>query len=268
MIAKVQKYSAIIAMAIRARLAYRTEVLAEAPIIMLRIWVMSQFYAMTYASTGVTTFDDLNYVQLIWIMSLIQGFESSATEPSVPRIIEGEVKTGSLAYSLNKPYSYVLYQFSTFLGRSFANMVINVLVCTVVPYFLVGALHASLFGIAVGIGMMFLGYLLYFSISLVIGLLAFWIEDINSIDWLYRSTTIIFGGAILPLALFPDTIKKIAELLPFGQLYYSAARLMVKYDHAYFVKFFSVQLFWLIFFCLLANYLMRKGLKRVSISGG
>lgn len=268
MFTKAEKYFAILATALRARLAYRADVLAEAPIIMLRIWVMSQFYSATYVSSGVTEFDGLTFIQLIWIMSLIQGFESSATEPSVPRIIEDEVKSGSLAYSLNKPYSYVLYQFATFLGRSFGNMVINLFVCTMVPYFLIGPLHTTLSGLLIGLGMMFLGYLLYFVISLVIGLLAFWIEDISSIDWLYRSTTIIFGGAILPLALFPDVIKNVAELLPFGQLYYSAARLMVKYDHAFFVKFFSVQLFWLVVFCALAAYLMRKGLKRVSISGG
>ncbi len=265
---KLDKYAAVISTALRARLAYRTDMLAEAPIIILRIWVMSQFYGATYASTGVTEFDGLTFVQLIWVMSIIQGFESSATEPSVPRIIEEEVKTGSLAYSLNKPYSYILYQFATFMGRSFGNMFINLLVCTICPYILVGPLHTSFFGACIGLGMMFLGYLLYFAISLVIGLLAFWIEDISSIDWLYRSTTIIFGGAILPLALFPERIKRVAELLPFGQLYYSAARLMVKFDYNFFIKFFSIQLFWLIVFCALAGYLMKKGLKRVSISGG
>jgi ABC-2 type transport system permease protein len=99
-------------------------------------------------------------------------------------------------------------------------------------------------------------------------LLAFWIEDVTSIDWLFRAASMIFGGAILPLALFPDQVKAIAEYLPFGQLYYSAARLIVHYDYHVFIKFLTIQVGWLLLFSIIAFWVLKEGVKRVSISGG
>ena len=262
------KYYYIMMTAARARAVYVADIVAEVPVIFFRIGALSQLFAATYSSTGADEFDGMNYVQLVWCMSLIQCFESSATEPHVPRIIEEEVKSGDLAYSLNKPYSYALFQFYAFLGRGLSNMLINLLVSLSLPYFLVGPLDVSFNGLAAGLFMMFMGFVLYFLITLVIGLLAFWIEDVTSIDWLFRACSMIFGGAILPLALFPESIKVVAEYLPFGQLYYSAARLIVNFDHAVFVKFLGVQVMWLAIFCVMAVLILREGVKRVSISGG
>lgn len=262
------KYMTIMKTAARARAVYVADIVAEVPVIFFRIWALSQLFAATYSSTGADEFDGMTYVQLVWCMSLIQCFESSATEPHVPRIIEDEVKSGALAYSLNKPYSYPFFQFFAFLGRGVSNMMINLMVSLSLPYFLVGPLQVSTTGLMVGLAMMFLGFVLYFLITLVIGLLAFWIEDVNSIDWLFRACSMIFGGAILPLALFPDSIKTVAEYLPFGQLYYSAARLIVHFDYDVFIKFFTAQCIWLAIFWVLAIWILREGVKRVSISGG
>jgi ABC-2 type transport system permease protein len=264
----VSKYWTIMMTAARARAVYVSDIVAEVPVIFFRIWALSQLFAATYSSTGKDEFDGMSYVQLVWCMSLIQCFESSATEPHVPRIIEDEVKSGALAYSLNKPFSYAFFQFYSFLGRGISNMMINLVVSLSLPYFLVGPLDVTWTGLFVGISMMFLGFILYFLITLVIGLLAFWIEDVNSIDWLFRAASMIFGGAILPLALFPDSIKTVAEYLPFGQLYYSAARLIVNFDYDVFIKFFEIQLLWLTVFYLLGVWILREGVKRVSISGG
>lgn len=264
----VNKYYAIMMTAARARAVYISDILAEVPVIIFRIWALSALFAATYRTTGESEFDGMTYVQLVWCMSLIQCFESSASEPHVPRIIEEEVKSGALAYSLNKPYSYGFFQFFAFIGRGLSNMAINLIVSLSMPYLLVGALDVTWQGLGAGILMMFLGFVLYFLITLVIGLFAFWIEDVTSIDWLFRATSMIFGGAILPIALFPDKVKCVAEYLPFGQLYYSAARLIVNYDYHVFVKFLTVQLFWLTLFCIAAVAILREGVKRVSISGG
>ena len=73
---------------------------------------------------------------------------------------------------------------------------------------------------------------------------------------------------MLPIALFPEPFKTIAEYLPFGQLYYSAARLLVHFDSAFFFHFFAVQLVWVGVFLALSLFIWRKGMKNVSISGG
>jgi len=78
----------------------------------------------------------------------------------------------------------------------------------------------------------------------------------------------IFGGVIVPIALFPDYLQNIANYLPFSQLYYGAARLMVNFEMSLFKQFILIQLAWILIFALLSSYLFKKGIKNVSVNGG
>jgi len=57
-------------------------------------------------------------------------------------------------------------------------------------------------------------------------------------------------------------LQKIAEFLPFSQLFYSAARLIVNFDMELFQKFILIQFLWIAFFAALAYFIFKKGLKR------
>ncbi len=263
-----RKYAAILYINYLSRFAYIPDVLSDLPITMLRLWIATQFYAVTYSVTHTKEFDGLNFVQLIWVLTFVNCFESSSTQPDLSKMIEDEVKSGSLAYSVNKPYSYPLFHYAGYLGRTVPNLIINLIGCCSLIFFLVGGSHMTLRGILAGALLMVAGFTLHFLIDLSIGLLAFWIEDVGSVAYLYHTATLIFGGVILPISLFPDMLKKVADVLPFGQLYYSGARVIVQFDSEHFVSFLKVQLFWLAFFSAVACIIWRKGMKNVSISGG
>ncbi len=263
-----RKYRAILYINYLSRFAYIPDVLSELPITMLRLWIATQFYAVTYSVTHTSEFDGLSFVQLMWVLTLVNCFESSSTQPDISKMIEDEVKSGTLAYSVNKPYSYPWFHYAGYLGRTVPNLMINLIGCIFLMFFLVGSAQIKIGALLAGALLMIFGLTLHFLIDLSIGLLAFWIEDVGSIAYLYHTAILIFGGVILPISLFPDTLKKVAELLPFGQLYYSGARLMVDFEADYFFSFLKVQLFWLAFFFGLAYIIWRKGMKNVSISGG
>lgn len=263
-----RKYTAILYINYLSRFAYIPDVLSELPITLFRLWVSSQFYAVTYSATQTHEFDGLVFAQLMWLLMLVNCFESSSTQPDLSKMIEDEVKSGTLAYSMNKPYSYPWFHYAGYLGRTVPNLLINVIGGVIFMYFLVGYVPMTAKGLFFGTVLMVLGFSLHFLIDLCIGLLAFWIEDVGSVAHLYHTSTLIFGGVILPLSMFPDLLKKVAELLPFGQLYYSGARLMVDFEQQVFFAFLRVQLFWIVCFFVLACVIWRKGMKNVSISGG
>ena len=110
---------------------------------------------------------------------MTQSFRT-ATTPRLSRIIDEEVKTGTLAYSVNRPYSYILFHFSGFIGRSIPNLFINLLIGSVAALILVGPIALSWQALGLGVVLLFFGYVLDFFVSLIIGLTAFWIEDTSA----------------------------------------------------------------------------------------
>ena len=248
-------------------LAYVINALSRSGVVVIRIWIFAQLYKITYAASGAEEIGGLTVAMVVWSLMMTQSFQSSGL-PRVSDIIDEEVKTGALAYSINRPYSYILFHLSGYLGRSASNLFINLLIGSAAAFILVGPVKITLFGILFGAVLMIFGRLLDFLISFIIGLAAFWIEDTTAIAWIYSKGQMVFGGIILPIALFPDYLQKIAEFLPFSQLFYSAARLIVNFDVELFQKFILIQFFWIAFFAALAYFIFKKGLKYVTINGG
>lgn len=247
--------------------AYLFNLLSRSATVVLRIWIFAQLFKVTYAASGVSEVGGMTVVMVVWSLMMTQSFQSS-TRPPISQLIDEEVKTGALAYSINRPYSYIFFHLAGFFGRSLPNLFINLSVGLLAALILVGPLDFSFYGIAFGMTLLFFGYILDFFINLIIGLLAFWVEDTSAFTWIYSKGQMIFGGIILPIALFPEYLQKIAEILPFSLMYYGAARIAVNFDFYLFQKFIFMQFVWIFVFGLLAFYLFNKGIKNVSINGG
>ncbi|MBI5220258.1 MAG: ABC-2 family transporter protein [Candidatus Liptonbacteria bacterium] len=262
-----RKYLAVARVNYFTSVNYLVNVASRGLVVALRVWIFAQLYRATYNLSGEESIGGLTLPMVIWGLMLTQSFQS-ATRPPVARLIEDEVKSGTLAYSLNKPVFYPLFHCAGYLGRILPNILFNLAVGGLAALILVGPINWTVGGFILGLWLLFFGYILDFLIFFIIGLLSFWIEDISAFIWIYSKAQLVLGGLILPISLFPEAIRKVAELTPFTQLYYGAARLMVQFDLPTFFRFFSVQLFWLLVFGLTAWFVFRKGLKQVAINGG
>lgn len=247
--------------------AYLVNLISRSAIVVIRIWIFTQLYKVSYAISGLSEIGGLTVAMVVWSLMMTQSFQT-ATRPQLSKLIDEEVKSGTLAYSVNRPYSYILFHFSGFIGRSIPNLFINLFIGSLTALVLVGPIGLSWEALAFGAILLFFGYILDFFVSLIIGLTAFWIEDTSAFTWIYSKGQLVFGGLILPIALFPDYLQKIAELLPFSQMYYGAARLIVHFEPSLFLQYLATQLVWILFFGVVAYYLFNKGIKHVSVNGG
>ncbi|MFA4930810.1 MAG: ABC-2 family transporter protein [Patescibacteria group bacterium] len=264
---KFDKYLEISKIAYQDTLTYLVSLLSRAGTIIFRIWIFTQLYTVTYEYTGQSQVGGMSVAMVIWVLMLTQSFASS-TRPLVSKLIEEEVKSGTLAYSVNKPYSYILFHLFGYLGRCWANLVANLVIGVLAAVVLVGVVKISLVGILLGIILLIFGLVLNFLFSMIIGLSAFWLEDISSLHWIYQKGQMVFGGQILPLALFPIYWQKIIYLLPFGQMFYNASATMINFSWAAFEQSLIVQLIWLLVVGVGAELMFRLGVKNVSINGG
>ena len=264
---KLLKYVAIFIINIRARNAAFTDVLARSGSLLFRIWMFSQLYVASYKAVNKSAIGGLSVAMVIWSIILVQAFRT-ATRPRVFEIINEEVKSGTIAYSLIKPVSFMLFHYYGFMGRAIPNIISNISVGIIFAYIFKVSIPITIGGIFGGCVLLFFGYMLDFLINFTIGIMAFWCEDNEPFNKIYQHIQYVFGGVILPISLFPGTIRTVAEYLPFSHLFYSASRIIVNFDERLFFYFLSIQICWLIAGFLIAYVLFKRGVKYVSIQGG
>ena len=248
-------------------LHHGVNVLGRGFVLMIRLWIFTQLYSATFEVQHAKEINGLTLAMVIWNLVFVQSFNISS-RPAVSRIIDEEVKTGTLAYSISRPYIYNLFHYFGFMGRAIPSLLVNVTLGIAIAFVMVGPIPLTLSGVAAGALLLLLGISLDFMMSLTIGLAAFWMEDTSALMWIFHKGFMVFGGAILPLGLFPENIRRVAEALPFAQLYYSAARMIVRFDPVLFTRYLGLQLAWLSFFIIVVSIMYRKGVRYVSLNGG
>ena len=236
-------------------------------ILLIRVWIFTQLYRATFAAQHADTINGLSLAMVVWSLIFVQGF-NVASRPPVSRMIDEEVKTGTLAYSIGRPYIYTMFHYFGFLGRALPSLLTNVVLGAIIGLLLVGPIAIPLEAFGASVLLMLLGYTLDYLMSLTIGLAAFWLEDTSAMMWLYHKGFMIFGGAILPIALFPDRVRVFAEAMPFALLFYAPSRMLVRFDASLFVHYITMQCAWILLMATVVTFMYRKGVRYVSLNGG
>ncbi len=265
---KFQKYFAVAKVNYRTYTSYLGDLTARGAVVVIRVWIFTALYTATYATVGARQINGFTVPMVVWTLGLAQSMIYGSGGQFVTKRVAEDVSSGNIAHNLTKPYSYILYNCFLNYGRISATVFGNVVLAVVALLILVGPISFSLPGFFAAILLFFLGLTLNTLMSFLIGLLAFWTEDVTPFRWIYNKAQIIFGGVILPLALFPPKLGHIAEYIPFSQLYYPAARILISFDFHIFVRNLIFQLAWILIMTLLCMFLFKKAAKNISINGG
>lgn len=267
MFIKLSKYWAVAVANNRTERSYLINLLSSNSSILIRIWVFVALYKLTFRSMAVTQIDGLNLSQIVWILAITQSL-GCVVNPDVSKLIEEDVRSGNIAYMLNRPYSFLIYQFACFWGRSSASLPLNIGLSSVITAYFVGGIQFNPIGILAAVYLAIVGLCVHFLMNCMIGLLSFWIEDVSSFRWLYQKAYIVFGGMILPTAIFPTAFRKIAEVLPFAHIFHSPAQMVVNYTSSDFYFFAMVQSFWLVTLLIAISLLFTRVVRNLSVNGG
>jgi ABC-2 type transport system permease protein len=262
------KYYAITRVSWKNTQAFLINTLTRSGIVVLRIGIFFQVYLATYTSNNITTVNGFDVNMVVWSLVFAQSIQS-ATRPPVSNAIQEEVQSGTLSYSINRPYSFILFQLFNRLGTFLLNVGMNIGLVAVVAWLIVGAPYSiTPMGLFAGLILLLGGFLLDFWINMIIGICAFWLEDIKAINWMYSKGMLILGGLVIPLPLFPDNLRSVVELLPFPYLFASSAQQIVNFESDIFIKFLGIQIIWILVFAFISKILFSHAIKYVSHNGG
>lgn len=265
---KFNKYFEVARISYYENTTYFGDVLGMAGLVAARIWIFSQLYTVVFRLASINNLGGLTFAQTIWILALAQSFHTSNRTRRTMTAIDRNIKDGTIAYTINKPYSYVLFNFFTCLGVVGGYLFMTILLSGLVAMIVVGGVKFSIVGILAGMLLLVFGFVINTLFALIIGLLGFWAEDVSAFRWIYDKFLWVLGGLFLPLSAFPIKAQKLIEILPFNQMFYGPARIMVSYDVHLFVRYLLIQLIWVLILSLLVKYIYNKGIKNLSINGG
>jgi ABC-2 type transport system permease protein len=213
------------------------------------------------------TIGGLSINKMIWYLVVTELVTLSRTD--IHSQVNEDVKTGNIAYLLNKPYNYVLYCFSYFVGEIGIKLVTNAIAGVVVGLVYVGPLENFNFIYFPLILLSILaGCTIHFFIYIILALTSFWFEENSAFFWIYSKLVFTLGGMLMPIDMFPNWLQSIAKYMPFAYVTYVPAKLAVDFSLTNFLSQFSVQLIYLGIFFTLAMALYRKGARNLNVNGG
>jgi ABC-2 type transport system permease protein len=263
---RVAKYVAVLRMSVANNLAYLGEVALRSVFLVLLVYVFLQLWDTTYGALHTPTIGGFTLPQMIWYFAFAEAIIMSA--PRLSGRIDQEVKSGDLAYRLNKPYSYILYLAADYTGERLVRFTLNLGISVALCLLLVGPIPFSVVGLPATALLVAGGWAIDFLALVSLGLLSFWVEDTFAFTFIYTRLVLLLGGTLLPLNVFPDWARGIAEALPFGYIIYGPARSLVGFDGGFWLSTLLRQGVAIAILGAVAGLIFRAGSRQVNINGG
>ena len=268
------RYGFVLSTAARQQWVYRAELGMRAISMVLFMGVFMALWTTAFGVSGQTELEGYSLVAMVWYLAMTETITLSTSRVFLE--ISEAVKTGDLAYTLARPLSYPFYQVANSLGNSAPRFLINLLTAAAVVGLGMGRVPVlsgaegagSLPGLAAFLGMAALALLLDALISVLIGLTAFWIEEVTPVFWIYQKLLFTIGGMFLPLEMFPDWLRQVTKWLPFQFITYAPARAFVAFEPGFVLRAVAGQAAYVAVLAALVALVWRRAQRRLVVHGG
>lgn len=206
--------------------------------------------------------------QMIWYVIITEILWSSLGGRKLCAKICTDVRTGNVAYNLNKPYNYVEYSLFNHLGLATVKFVlVGILGMVLGILFLHSFPHLNIIQVLAVFLSCILATIINILLITAIGLISFFIEDANPFYWVY-SKLILVIGTIFPIEFFPQVIQPIIRYSPIYVVSYGPAKLFVDFNPASFINIIISQIIYLIISFIICHAIYNKGVKKLNVNGG
>lgn len=257
----------IIRTLVKDRMQYSGRLIVDTVAIIVRCGLLLVLYWYVFGLKGGSV-NNTSYAVLAWSMFFYFAF-SSLRLRDISREIMADVQTGNVEVLFNKPVSYLGYKIWWQVGSGlYSFLVINILGILAMAL-AIGFPETMAIGIFLPTFFLALAGAVVLSLAMysVVGLLAFWMEDVNPIFWLTDKMVMVLGGSFLPVALFPDFMYKLALYSPFGASQFMTHTVYASWARDWYLLI-GIQLFWIIVLGSVASLMFKKARERVSVNGG
>ena len=206
--------------------------------------------------------------QMIWYVIITEILWMTLEGRKYCKKICNDVRSGNIAYNINKPYSYILYSLSNHLGAVSIKFIVYVILGMIMGYIFMGSFpNLNILSILAVFITGILATVISILLITFIGLCSFIIEDANPFYWLY-SKVILILGTVFPIEYFPKVIQPILTFSPVYVVSYGPAKLFVDFNISNFVSIIIAQIIYIFVGYLICSLMYKKGVRKLNVNGG
>jgi ABC-2 type transport system permease protein len=262
----IMRYGFVLRTAARQQWAYRAEVVARAVQMILFMGVFMALWSTAFAVGGQAELEGYTLAEMVWYLAMTETITLSSSRIFLE--ISEAVRAGDVAYALARPLSYPFFQVANSLGNSAPRFLLNLLAAAAVVGMGMRQTAGSLAGLAAFLGTAALALLLDALIAVLIGLLAFWMEEVTPAFWIYQKLLFTVGGLFLPLEMFPAWLRRVAGWLPFQFITYVPARAFVHFEPRSVLQAMGGQVAYIVGLSALVLLVWRRAQRQLVVHGG
>lgn len=232
------------------------------------IYIFCQLWGYIYSSGGGTVIKGYTLNMMIWYLIAAEVLMYAVRARAVTRAFSNDIKSGRIAYQLNKPYNYYFYQVFSEMGKIMWKLVFLLPTAIIIGIILLGPMEGFSFLYVIPIVVsLLLAALLTSIIYGAIGLLCFWIEDATPFTWIFQKFQMILG-LFFPPEFFPNWVQPIISYGPIYAIMSGPCKLLSNFSWELFLNVSISQAIWIAVFIGLGLIMFKSGTKKVNVHGG
>lgn len=162
------------------------------------------------------------YILVLLIGKVVRGneFEAGLAE---------DIYQGSLTRYLVYPSSYFAFRYAQQLGAMVVGFAQLVVFGAIAPWVvaLPDTMNVGAASIAMALGGILAAHFLNFTLIYPVHGVAFWADQVWSLNVVLRLVLMLFGGMLMPLTLYPSWAQDLLMLTPFPYLFYVPVRVLM-----------------------------------------
>jgi ABC-2 type transport system permease protein len=275
-----KKYYAIFRASLAERMTYRGDFLLGTLLRFLPMVTTILLWQAIYAGPKVEVQSDASggqeiatftFNEMVAYLLLTNISRMFSSMPGLAGGIAREIREGTMKRYMIQPIDMIGYLLVYRVAHKITYIIMSFL-----PYFLLFFLCRWAFAgfpdwptLGLYAISLVLSFLIGFYFEASVGMVGFWFLEVTSLLYIVMTLNFFISGHMLPLDLLPEPWSTVLKAMPFQYMaYFPAVVFLGKVKGSELYGYLAAELFWAVFFMVLARVLYRIGLRRYSAFGG
>ncbi len=237
---------------------YRWEAVASVLTTPITLIIYYFLWKSVFTYTGASLLRGFTFTEMVnyYVISMIVGF---FTWSEVDKWIENDLIYGWIVRGMLLPIGIIPWYLSYEIGINIYNIISQM-----IPVFLIGIIFFGLplapAGALAGFALsLLLAFLIYFGLSYLLGLGAFWMRRITGLRRVRRILVAFLGGSFIPLAFFPSWMQSTSHFLPFQ--YARSVPILIYLQKAPLAESLLLQLAWVVVLYTIIHFVAKRAVR-------
>ena len=224
-----------------------------------------------YASAGTDSVNGMTFNDtLIYLVLAVALF--NFLEMFIVWDMSRDIQSGGIVLKLLKPISFRSYSFWSYFGHNVITFFL-----TFLPTFIIINIVTN-GSIPLGMNLLFflisvvLALIINFSVDMIVSTICLYTESTWGINMVKECIVLLLSGASIPLAFFPDSLRKFVDFLPFKCIYNTPLNILLQKDGyssgTSLAIQIAIQVAWCMILAIFGKIFWSVSIKKITVNGG